>query len=85
MQPKECADLAHILQGCADQLYDATCMIDKGDMWEQARDAASRILAVTEPYAVAAGSLSRTIQLHLNPGLESILQRIAAAAGQLKP
>lgn len=44
-QPAPAARLAHILTNAADDLYDAATNQDPAEMWEQARAAASRVLA----------------------------------------
>jgi hypothetical protein len=80
LQPPLCAQLSHILHSSAQELWESTTETDYATMWQAARDAASRILAATDPYAVAAGTLDRTINLHLPPELTHLIAKIAAAA-----
>lgn len=44
-QPAPAARLAHILCAAADDLYEAATLHDPAQMWEEARRAASRVLA----------------------------------------
>jgi hypothetical protein len=44
-QPEPAARLAHILNNAATELWDASTLDDAGQMWEEARAIASRILA----------------------------------------
>ena len=44
-QPVPAARLAHILHRSATDLWDVCTLTDAGDMWEEARAIASRILA----------------------------------------
>jgi len=80
MQPPLCAQLSHILDSSAKELWESATETDYAHMWQTARDAASRVLAATDPYAVAAGTVDRTINLHLPPELTNLIAKIAAAA-----
>ena len=44
-QPAACARLAHILVHAAEDLWDAAALEDAPQMYEEAREAASRVLA----------------------------------------
>ena len=82
MQPENCAQLSHVLHRSAQTLWEHTTETDYETMWQGARDAASRILAATDPYAVAAGTLQRTIDLHLSPEITNLIVKIATIAAK---
>ncbi len=44
-QSRQAALLSHLLVRAAEDLWDAACCEDVGQMWEEAREAASRVLA----------------------------------------
>jgi hypothetical protein len=45
-QPAACARLAHVLCHAAEDLWEASTLTDAAQMYEEARAAASRVLAV---------------------------------------
>lgn len=45
LQPRHCVNLAHILWNASMELQDAAVLHHRGQMWEEARAIASRILA----------------------------------------